>query len=83
MIHILLWQELSKFNFEKNLMSNALGKYLTFNVNNKLIFIDSFLFLSSSLASLVKNLGKNARKYFSQEFDSKVLDLVKHKGFCP
>ena len=36
----------------------------------------SFQFLSSPLDSLVKNLGKDDFKYFSQEFDRKVLDLV-------
>ena len=44
--------------------------------NNKLIFIDSFQFLSSSLDSLVKNLVKIIFKYLSQ-------DLVKQKGFYP
>ena len=51
----------------------------SFNINNKLISIDSFQFLCSSLDSLVKNL--NDFKYSCQEFDSKVLDLVKKKGF--
>ena len=50
-------------------------------INNKLIFIDSFQFLSSSWDSLVKNLDKNRFQYLSQEFDSKVLYLVKQKGF--
>ena len=45
--------------------------------NDNLSFIDSFQFLSSSLDSLVKNLGKDDIKYFSQEFDNNVLDLVK------
>ena len=33
---------------------------MSFNINNKLIFIDSFQFLSSSLDSLVRNLIKDA-----------------------
>ena len=41
---------------------------MRFNINSKLIFIDSFQFLSSSLESLVKNLGKDDFKYLSQEF---------------
>ena len=28
-------------------------------------------------------MNKDDFKYLSQEFDSKVLDLVKQKGFCP
>ena len=33
---------------------------MSFNINNKFIFIDSFQFLSSSLDSLVRNLIKDA-----------------------
>ena len=45
--------------------------------------IDSFQFLSSSLASLVKNFRKDDFKYLSQEFDNNALDLVKQKGLDP
>ena len=45
--------------------------------------IDSFQFLGSSLEILCKNIGKNNFKNFSQEFGSKVLHLVKQKGFFP
>ena len=57
---------------------------MSFSVDNKLVFIDSFQFLSSSLDRLARNLGKNEFKHLSQEFDSEVLDLVKKKkGFYP
>ena len=56
---------------------------MSFTVNNKLSFIDSFQFLSSSLDSLVKNLSRDDLKYLSQEFDNNILDLVKQKGFYP
>ena len=52
---------------------------MSFSINNKLSFIDSFQFLSSSLDSLVKNLSNYDFKYWSQEFDNNVLDLVKQK----
>ena len=52
---------------------------MSFNINNKLVFIDNFQILSSSLDSVVKNLGKNGFKSLSQEFDNNVLDLVKQK----
>ena len=52
---------------------------MSFSTNNKLSFIDSFQFLSSSLDSLVKNLSNYDFKYLSQEFDNNVLDLVKQK----
>ena len=54
---------------------------MSFNINSKLSFIGSFQFLSSFLDSLIKNLGKDDSKYLSQEFDSKVLDLVKQERF--
>ena len=40
---------------------------MSFNTNNKLIFIDSFQFLSSSLESLVKNLVTDDFEYLRQE----------------
>ena len=53
------------------------------SINNKLAFIDSFQFSSSSLDSLIKNLRKDDFKYLSQEFDSNILGLVKQRGFYP
>ena len=79
----LIMQELGKFNFKINVIPNVLEKYMSFTINNKLSFIDSFQFLSSSLDSLVKNLNKDNFKYLSQEFGNNVLDLVKQKGFYP
>ena len=54
---------------------------MSISINNKLIFVHSFPFISSSFDSLVKNLSKGDFKYLTQEFDGKVLDLVKQKGF--
>ena len=65
-------QELGKFNLKLNVIPNGLEKYMTFSVNNKLSFVDNFQFLSSSLDSLVKNLGKDDFKYLSQEFEKKI-----------
>ena len=74
-------QELGKFDFKVYDIPNGLEKYMIFNINNNLIFIDSFQLVSSSLDSLVKILGKDDFKYFSQEFDRKVLDLIRQKNF--
>ena len=78
----LIMQKLGKPYFKINFIPNGLEKYMCFNINNRLIFIDSFQILSFSLDSLVKTFDKNDFKYLSQESDSKVLDLVKQKGFC-
>ena len=53
----LIIQELGKFNLKINVIQNGLEKYMSFTINNKLSFIDSLQFLSSSLDSLVKNLS--------------------------
>ena len=54
---------------------NGLEKYISFIINNKLRFADSFQFLISLLDSLVETLGKDDFKYLSNESDNKVLDL--------
>ena len=55
MIHLIM-QKLGKLDFKINVTPNALEKYMTFNINNKLVIIESFQFLSSSFS--VKNVGK-------------------------
>ena len=62
----LIMQELGKFNLKINVIPNRLEKYMNFSISNKLSFINSFQFLSSSLDSLVKNLVKDDFKYLSQ-----------------
>ena len=77
----LIMQELSKFNFKLNVISNELEKCTSFSINKELSFIDSFQFLSSSLDTLLKNLGEDNFKYLRQEFDNNISDLLKQKGF--
>ena len=50
---------LGKFNLKISIIPNRLEKYMSFTINNKLSFIDSFQFLSSSIDSFVKNLNKD------------------------
>ena len=77
-------QELGKFSLQINVMPNGLEKYISFSISNKLSFIYSFQFLSSSLDNLVKkNSSKDDFKYLSQEFDNNILDLVQQKVFYP
>ena len=44
----LIMQEISKFNVKINAMANILEKYMTFSINNKLLFIDNFQLISFS-----------------------------------
>ena len=76
-------KKLGKFNLKINVIPNRIEKYMSFTITNQFRFIDSFQFLSSSLDSLFKNLGKDDFKYLSQELDNNILDLVKQKGFYP
>ena len=55
----LIMQDLGKFNLKISVILNGLEKYMSFTINNELIFMDSFQFISSSLDSLVKNLNKD------------------------
>ena len=66
------YQELGKFSFKINVITNGLEKYMSFTLNNKLRFTDSFQFLSSSLNSLVKDLSEDNFKYLSQEFEIEI-----------
>ena len=77
----LIMQQPGKFNLKINVIPNGFEKYMSFSINSKLSFIDSFQFLSSSLDNLIKTLNKDDFKHLSQKFDNNVLDLVKQKGF--
>ena len=46
-------------------MLNQLVKYVTFNINNKLSFMERLRFQSFALDSLVKNLNNDDSKYLS------------------
>ena len=52
----LIFGELSKFNCRVSVIRNGLEKYISFSLNGNIVFIDSMLFLNSSLDKLVKNL---------------------------
>ena len=77
-----MW-ELGSFNLKINVIANGLKKYMRFSTNSKLHFIDCLQILSSSLDSLVINLGKDNFKYLSQESHNNVLDLAKQKSIYP
>ena len=56
----LIMQELGKFDFKINVIPNGLEKYMSFSFDTKLVVIDSFQFIRSSLDSLVNNLVKKS-----------------------
>ena len=79
----LIFKELSKFNCKVSVIPNGLEKYMSFTLNGNIVFIDSMLFLNSSLDKLVKNLGDEDFKYLSEELSGEKLELVKKKGIYP
>ena len=53
---------------------------MSFTLNKTLVFIDSMLFMNSSLDKLVKDLSSEDFKYLSEELSSEKLELIKKKG---
>ena len=61
---------------------------MSFTLNNNIVFLDSMLFMKSSLDKLVKNLGSEDFKYLNEEYSGECnsiekLKLVKKKGIYP
>ena len=79
----LIFKELSRFNCSVSVIPNRLEKSMSFTLNKNIIFIDSMLFMNSSLDKLVNNLGSEDFKYFSREFSGEQLELVKKKVVYP
>ena len=79
----LIFKELSEFNCQLSVIPNGLEKYMSFSLNNDIVFIDSMLFINSSLDKLVKNWGSKDFKYLSEAFSDEKLELLKKKGIYP
>ena len=77
----LIFKELSKFCCNIDIIPNGLEKYMSFTLNKNIVFIDSMLFMNSSLDKLVKKL--NDFKYLSSVFSEEQLELVKKKRIYP
>ena len=77
----LIIKELNKFNSSLSVIPNGLEKYMSLSLGKNMIFIDSMLFLNSSLDKLTSNL--NDFKYLSSVFNGEQLELVKKKGIYP
>ena len=74
----LIFKELGKFNCNISVTPNGLEKYMSFTLNKNIIFIDSMLFLNSSLDKLVKT--SNNFKYLSKVFKGKKYNWLKRKN---
>ena len=79
----LIFKELSKLDCKISVIPNGLEKCMSFTLNNNIAFIDSMLFINSSLDKLAKNLRDKDFKYLTEKTSDKKLKLVKKKGICP
>ena len=52
---------------------------MSFTLNGNIVFIDSMLFMNSSLDKLARNLSDEDFKYRSEKFNGGKLELVKTK----
>ena len=75
----LIFKDLSKFNCKISVITNGLENYMNFTLNRDIVFIDSMLFMKSSLDKFVKKLSDDDFKYLSEEFSGQKLELVKKK----
>ena len=74
---------MSKFNVKISVIPNGLEKCMAFAIDKNLFFIDSMLFMNSSLDKLVKHLSDKDFKYLSEEYSGEQLKLVKEKRIYP
>ena len=73
---------MSKIDCKISVIPNGLEKYMSFSLNN-LVFIDSMLFMNSSLDKLVKNLSDSNFKCLSEIFSGEELELVQKQEIYP
>ena len=82
-----IMQEIGKIGKEKNLgincIPNNMERYMAFTMDNNLVFLESFQFMSSSLDRLAANLPEDKYKYISGVFKNEQLALMKKKGVYP
>ena len=84
-------QEIEKYNFKINVIPKTIEKYMSFTIHQpkrkvskpglSLVYIDRVHFLNNSSDNLVKRLGENDFYHPSQEFNTKILDLLTKKDF--
>ena len=72
----------NKHEMNVNIIPNSMERYTAFTMGQRLVFIDSFQFMSSSLASLVESLAPTDFKHLTNEFGERT-ELMKRKGVYP
>ena len=65
-----------------NVIPNGMEKYTALTMGQRLVFIDSFQFMSSSLASLAQSWAPTDFKHLTHRFGERT-ELMKRKGVYP
>ena len=76
-------QKLGEFGLDISVIPTNSEKYMSFTWGKKMVFIDSFQFMPSSLEKLANNLSKDKYKYLENELGTENSHLLKQKGvYC-
>ena len=78
-----IMQEIGKFKRKINVIPNNMERCMSFMIGERLAFLDSFQFMSSSLERLVSTLPEDAFKHTKKEFNEQEMKLMKQKGVYP
>ena len=76
-------QKLGEFGLDISVIPTNSEKFMSFTWGKKIVFIDSFQFMPSSLEKLASNLSKDKYKYLENEMGTENSHLLKQKGvYC-
>ena len=76
-------QKLGEFGLDISVIPTNSEKFMSFTWGKKLVFIDSFQFMPSSLEKLASNLSQNKYNHLENEMGTENSHLLKQKGvYC-
>ena len=76
-------QKLGEFGLDISVIPTNSEKYMSFTWGKKMVFIDSFQFMPSSLEKLASNLSKDKYIHLENEMGTENSHLLKQKGvYC-
>ena len=76
-------QKLGEFDLDISVIPTNSEKFMSFTWGKKLVFIDSFQFMPSSLEKLASNLSQNKYTHLENEMGTENSHLLKQKGvYC-
>ena len=79
----IIFNEINNFHVDIAVIPRGIDKYLSIIVNRHITFIDSLQFYNSSLDTLASNITNEDPKYFTSEFETGKLEILKRKDAYP